>query len=106
MKDKDSADVNYWRCEERGICSSRMITYIVSGSIKKPPSSHNHQPDTAYVEAAKTIGAIKLRSTQNDDVTYSVIQYSTGSIYIAAGLKLPSKESLIKIVRSKRKLLR
>ena len=104
MKDKDLADVSYWRCEKRGICSSRMVTYIVSGSVKKAPSSHNHQPDTASVEAAKTIGAIKLRSTQTDDVTSSVIQHSTSSISIAAGLKLPSKESLSKIVRRKRKI--
>ena len=104
MKDKDLADVSYWCCEKRGICSSRMVTYIVSGSIKKAPSSHNHQPDTASVEAAKTIGAIKLRSTQTDDVTSSVIQHSISSISIAAGLKLPSKESLSKIVRRKRKI--
>ena len=66
VKDKDLADVTYWRCEKRGICSSRMITYIVSGSVKKVPSSH-HQADTASAEAAKTIEAIKLRSTQTDD---------------------------------------
>ena len=77
MKDNDLANVTYWRCEKRGICSSRMITYTVSGSVKKAPSSHNHQLDTASVEAAKTIGVIKLRSTQTDDVTSSVIQHST-----------------------------
>ena len=60
MKDKDLANMTYWRCEKRGICSSRMITYLVSGSVKKPPSSHNHQLDTASVEAAKTIEATKL----------------------------------------------
>ena len=104
IKDKDVADVSYWRCEKRGICSSRMITYIGSGSVKKPPSSHNHHADTASVEAAKTIGAIKLRSTQTDDVTSSVIQYSTSAISIPAAVKLPSKEALSKIVRRKRKI--
>ena len=98
MKDKDVADVTYWRCEKRGICSSRMITYIGSGSVKKAPSSHNHHADTASVEAAKTIGAKKLRSTQTDDVTSSVIQHSTSAISIAAAVKLRSKESLSKIV--------
>ena len=53
VKDKDLADVTYWRCEKRGIRSSRMITYIVSGSVKKVPSSHNHQADTASVRQQK-----------------------------------------------------
>ena len=79
IKDKDLTDVTYWRCETRGICSSRMITYIGSGYVKKAPSRHKHHADTAFVEAAKTIGAIKLRSTQTDDVTSSVIQYSTSA---------------------------
>ena len=106
VKDKDLADVTYWRCEKRGICSSRMITNIVSSSVKKVPSCHNHQADTASVEAAKTIGAIKLRSTQTDDVTSSDIQQSTRSISIAAAVKLPSNESLSKIVDIRGKLQR
>lgn len=73
IKDKDSADATYWRCEKRGICSSRMITSIASGLVKNAPTSHNHETDNAYVEAAKTIGAIKSRSTQTDEVTSSVI---------------------------------
>ena len=72
--------------------------------MKKVPSSHNHQADTSSVEAAKTIEAIKIRSTQTDDVTSSVIQHSTSSISIAAAVKLPSKESLSKIVRRKSKI--
>ena len=48
---------------------------------------------------AKTIGAIKLQSTQTDEVTSSVIQHST--ISIAAAVKLSSKEALSKIVREK-----
>ena len=58
----------------------------------------------ASIEAVKTVEAIKLRSTLTDEVTSSVIQNSTNSISIAASVKLPSKESLSKIVRRKRKL--
>ena len=81
IKDKDLADVIDLRCERRGICSSRIITYIVSGSVKKSPSSHNHEADITSVEAIKTIETIKLRSTQTEDMTSSVIQHTTSSIY-------------------------
>ena len=82
-----------------------MITFIVSGLVKKAPLNHNHQADIASIEAAKAIEAVKQRSTQTDEVTYSVIQHSTSSISIAAAVKLPSKESLSKIVRRKRSTL-
>ena len=39
MKDKDSADATYWRCEKREICSSRMITFIASGLVKRLPQA-------------------------------------------------------------------
>ena len=103
IKDKDSEDSTYWRCEKRGLCNSRMITLRANGSVKKSPLTHSHQPDLASIEAVKTVEAIKLRSTLTEEVTSSVIQNSTNSISIAAALKLPSKESLSKIVRRKRK---
>ena len=103
IKDKDSEDSTYWRCEKRGLCNSRMITLRTNGSVKKSPLTHSHQPDLASIEAVKTVEAIKLRSTLTEEVTSSVIQKSTNSISIAAALKLPSKESLSKIVRRKRK---
>ena len=55
MKDKVLADANYLRCEKRGICSSRMITFIASVLVKKAPSSHNHEADIASIEAAKSM---------------------------------------------------
>ena len=69
IKDKDSADATSWRSEKRGICSSHIITSIASGLVTNAPSSHNHETDIAYAEAVKTIGAIKSRSTQTDEVT-------------------------------------
>ena len=66
MRDNYLADVTYWRCEKRGICSSRMITSTVSGSVEKVPSSYNHQLGIAFVEAAIIKGAIKLRFTKTD----------------------------------------
>ena len=50
IKDKDSEDSTYWRCEKRGLCSSRMITFRANESVKKSPLTHSHQPDLAYIE--------------------------------------------------------
>ena len=56
IKDKDSADTTYSRCEKRGICISRMITYRSNDSVKKSPSNHNNASDIASVEAVKLYG--------------------------------------------------
>ena len=103
IKDKDSIDSTYWRCEKRDLCNGRITTHRVSGCIKKPPSTHTHSPDSAAIEAVKTIGDIKLRSTLTEEATSSVIQNSTKYISIPAAVKLPSKNSLSKIVRRKRR---
>ena len=103
VKDKDSIDVIYWRCVERGLCNARITTYKSNGSVKKPPSIHNHPPDNVALETARTIGEIKVRSTLTEEATSSVIQNCTKSISIAAAVKLPSKQNLAKIVRRKRK---
>ena len=55
MKDKDSDDSTYWRCEERGLCNSRMITNRANGSVKNSPLTHSHQPDLASIEAVKLL---------------------------------------------------
>ena len=91
FKDKDSIDSTYWRCEKRDLCNGRITTHRVSGCMKKPPSTH------------KTFGDIKLRSTLTEEPTSSVIQNSTKYISIPAAVKLPSKNSLSKIVRRKRR---
>ena len=76
-----------------------MITYRSNGSVKRSPSSHNHESNIVAVEALKTVEAIKT-----DEVTSSGIQHSMATISIPAALKIPSKESLSKIVRRKRKI--
>ena len=96
IKDKDSIDSTYWRCEKRDSCNGRITTHRVSGCIKKPPSTHTHSPDSAAIEAVKTIGDIKLRSTLTEEATSSIIQNSTKYISIPAAVKLPSKNSLSK----------
>ena len=75
----------------------------ISGCIKNPPSTHTHSHDSVAIEAVKTIGDIKLRSTLTEEPTSSVIQNSTKFISIPAGVKLPSKNSLSKIMRRKRR---
>ena len=37
IKDKDSENSIYLRCEKIGLCNSRMITYRANGSVKKSP---------------------------------------------------------------------
>ena len=81
-----------------------MITFRGNSSVKKAPSNHNHASDMTSVEAVKTVEAIKCRATLSDEVTSSVIQNSTSSISISAGLKLLSNDCLLKIVRLKRKV--
>ena len=103
IKDKDSAETTYWRCEKRGMCNGRMITDRIDGSVKKYPSQHNCAPDISSIEAAKTIDDIKFRSLLTDETTSAVINNCTQIISLAASVKLPSKECLSKIVRRKRK---
>ena len=52
IKDKDLADATYWHCEKRGICNNRMTTIIISGLVKKAPSSHDVEAFIAAIEAA------------------------------------------------------
>ena len=80
-----------------------MTTLRINESVKNHPSSHNHPPDVSSVEAAKAIDEIKLKATLTDETTSSVINKCTESISISAAVKLPSKTSLSKIVRRKRK---
>ena len=103
IKNRDSNDVIYWRCVERGLCNARITTYKSDGSVKKTPTIHNHPPDNVALETARTIGEIKMRATLTEEATSSVIQYCTKSISIAAAVKLPSKQNSAKIVRRKRK---
>ena len=103
IKDKDSAETTYWRCEKRGMCNGRMITDRIDGSVKEYPSQHNHAPDILSIEAAKTIDDIKFRSSLTDETTSAVIYNCTQTISLGASVKLPSKECLSKIVRRKRK---
>ena len=60
IKDKDTIDATYWRCEKRGICGSRMITFRGNSSVKKAPSNHNHASDMASVEAVKNCRGNKM----------------------------------------------
>ena len=103
VKDKDSFDSTFWRCEKRDLCNGCITTHRISGCIKNPPSTHTHSPDSAAIEAVKTIGDIKLRSALTEEPTSSVIQNSTKSMSIPAAVNLPSKNSLSKIVRRKRR---
>ena len=103
IKDRHSNEATYWRCEKRGICNARMTTFRLDESVKKHPSSHNHPTDLSSVEAARTIEEIKSRAILTDETTSSVINKCTESISITTAVKLPSKESLSKIVRRKRK---
>ena len=70
---------------------------------KNSPFTHTHSPDSAAIEAVKTIGDIKLGSALTEEPTSSVIQNSTKYMSIPAAVKLPSKNSLSKIVRRKRR---
>ena len=47
IKDRDTAEATYWRCEKRGTCNGRMTTLRINESVKNHPSSHNHPPDVS-----------------------------------------------------------
>ena len=37
VKDRETDEVTYWRCEKRGICNGRMTTFRLNESVKNSP---------------------------------------------------------------------
>jgi hypothetical protein len=100
--DKKRGTSSYWRCELRKQCSVRCVT-VNDVITDDPTEKHGHAPNPAKAIVHKTVAAIRDRARDSEEPTSSVIQNVTSNFPLAAVGQLPSRETLARMVRRKRK---
>ena len=102
--DKKCDTSSYWRCELRKQCSVRFgVTVNDVLTDDHTEKHHGHVPNPAKAIVHKTVAAIRDRARDSEEPTSSVIQNVTSNFLLAAVGQLPSRETLARMVRRKRK---
>ena len=99
-----SIDVEYWVCEKRGVCNSRIHTR--SNNIIKPTTSselisgHSHGPDPAKLEMLKAYNILKTNASDSEMSTRSLLCSVVQGLPAQSINKFPKLDSVKKTIRN------
>ena len=100
LKERESQGTTYWRCENRGTCSSRIHVYC--DTVVKDTNSHNHAPDAARIEVLKALTKMDELTTTSDMMPQCIIGSVSLQLPDSAKVQLSKISSLERSLRNKR----
>ena len=100
LKDREQQGTTYWRCENRGTCSSRIHAYC--DTVVKDTNIHNHATDAARIEALKALTKMDELTTTSDMMPQCIIGSVSLQLPDSAKVQLPKVSSLKRYLRNKR----
>lgn len=108
----------YWKCTEaRKGCKGRLITYLISESEGDIDPKHNivrsaahlphsHPPSPTYKARKDALSKMKKAAMETRDRPSNIIQDVQQDLSLDAGVGMPSKDAMSKLIRRARKDIR
>ena len=101
-KHRMTRDVTQWHCIQRGICKARLHTKENVVISKK--NEHSHESNSNEFENYRIKAGIKLKASETQEGTHSIITSSINQLNEEAAVHLPKIDTLKRtIVRSRKK---